>query len=206
MTNSFGNPWLKDIERIKSGRSARYGSYRLDKNEWVGEYPELILDIVKDAMTSEIFAAYPETHILYKQLASFHKISQDSIHLTAGIDGAIKNCFEVFTQAGSEVVTISPTYAMVDVYCKLFNVRQVVIEHEYDLSLDPAKIVQKINNSTSLVIIANPNSPTGQALTVDEIFTIFAPCDFLSKGTRPLVSSKTEVKFTSIAFCQASTD
>jgi histidinol-phosphate aminotransferase len=179
MTYLLGNPWLSKVERTKTIDFTRYGKYRLDKNEWVGEYPELITAVVKEALSSEIFAAYPETHSLYSELSLFHQISRDSIHLTAGIDGAIKNCFEVFTQPGSEVVTISPTYAMVDVYCRLFNVRQTKIEYDQNLCLEFDHIINTITSSTSLVIIANPNSPTGTAMPIEELSVICDKCNAL---------------------------
>ena len=127
MNHSYGNPWLINIRRTPNVDTTRLNSVRLDKNEWIGDYPNVVIEIVRDALRSEIFCAYPETYELYKELAHFHNKSVDCFHVTAGIDGAIKNCFEVFTRPDGEVVTISPTYAMVDIYCSLFRVKQVQV-------------------------------------------------------------------------------
>ena len=180
MNHHFGNPWLINIERTPNLEATRFGKYRLDKNEWIGEYPKVVTSIVGDALNSEIFCAYPETNILYEELAHFHNKPSDYFHVTAGIDGAIKNCFEVFTRAGDEVVTISPTYAMVDVYSSLFRVKQIQIEFAPDLSIDIERLIDFIGSQTSLVIIANPNSPTGTVMSQQELSIICQRCDDLN--------------------------
>ena len=180
MNHSYGNPWLTNVERTPNLDVTRLGKYRLDKNEWIGEYPSLVTKIVREALKSEVFCAYPETYGLYKDLARFHNKSIDCFHVTAGVDGAIKNCFEVFTHAGREVVTISPTYAMVDVYCGLFNVRQVQVKYESDLSINIEKITSLVGSQTSLVIIANPNSPTGTVISQQDLEVICQKCNDLS--------------------------
>ena len=48
-------------------------------------------------------------------------MSRDNILLTAGSDIAIKNCFELLIKKNDEILTIYPTYGMVDVYAKLFE-------------------------------------------------------------------------------------
>ena len=180
MNHYYGNPWLINIERTPSLNATRLGKYRLDKNEWIGKYPDLVAEIVRNALTDEVFCAYPETYGLYRELAYFHNKSIDYFHVTAGVDGAIKNCFEVFTQSGSEVVTISPTYAMVDVYCNLFRVKQVQVEYEPDLSIDLERILHFVGSQTKLVIIANPNSPTGTVISQKDLAIICQKCDDLN--------------------------
>lgn len=175
--NYFGNTWLSDIKRVDNTHSSRYGRVRLDKNEWIGSYPEAVAKTVREGLTSEVFAAYPETFSLIQKLAAHHRVSEESIHITAGVDGAIKNVFEVFTQPGAEVITINPTYAMVDVYCRLFNVHQLQVNFTSDLSLDTSILRSLICASTRLVIIANPNSPTGTVLPPNELYKLCECCN-----------------------------
>ena len=180
MNHYFGNPWLIDIERTPNLEGTRFGKYRLDKNEWIGDYPKIVTGIVRDALNSEVFCAYPETNRLYEELAYFHNKPANYFHVTAGIDGAIKNCFEVFTRAGDEVVTISPTYAMVDVYSSLFRVKQIQIKFAPDLSIDVERLIDIISSQTKLVIIANPNSPTGTVMSQKELSIICQQCNDLN--------------------------
>ena len=50
---------------------------------------------------------------------------------------------------------------MVDVYAKIFRANQKKIYYKEQLNLDISKILKNINKKTKLIILANPNSPTG---------------------------------------------
>jgi len=93
--------------------------------------------------------------------------------LTAGSDMAIRNCFELLVRSGDKIITIFPTYGMVDVYAKLFEAKQVKIHFNNKLELDINKLIKEINYKTKLIIIANPNSPTGTIIENRQLIEIF---------------------------------
>ena len=53
-----------------------------------------------------------------------------------------------------------------------FLAKQIKINCEKDLTFNHKKICKHINKKTSLVIIANPNSPTGKIINKKEILII----------------------------------
>jgi histidinol-phosphate aminotransferase len=61
---------------------------------------------------------------------------------------------------------------MVDVYAKLFGANQVKINFNKKLELDINKLIGKIDYKTKLIIIANPNSPTGTVIKNKQIVNI----------------------------------
>ena len=67
---------------------------------------------------------YPNLKNLYNLISKKNKVRKENIIITAGSDIAIKNCFELLVQKNDEVITIHPTYGMVDVYAKLFEAKQ----------------------------------------------------------------------------------
>ena len=105
-------------------------------------------------------------------LADQYKISIKNIILTAGSDLAIKNTFELFYKKNKKVITISPTFAMVDIYCKIFKTKQVKIGYNKNLELNINYLYKSIDKNTCLIILANPNSPTGTLLENDVIEVI----------------------------------
>ena len=50
---------------------------------------------------------------------------------------------------------------MVDVYAKVFETNQIKIGYDKNLILDYSKILKSIDKSISMIMLANPNSPTG---------------------------------------------
>ena len=58
---------------------------------------------------------------------------------------------------------------MVDVYCKIANAKKVSINYDKKLNLDINYILQNINKSISLIVLANPNSPTGTLISMKNI-------------------------------------
>jgi histidinol-phosphate aminotransferase len=169
---SFLKVWIDAVYRVRGTTPSRLDSLRLDKNERTTRFNDSFFSRVVSKLRHEHLTAYPETEPLYDKLANILNISRDQIVLTAGSDAGIKNCFELAVERGSEVITISPTFAMVDIYAQLFGVKQIKIGYSSDLTFQSDAMLNAITQNTSLIIIANPNSPTGTLLSNNEIESI----------------------------------
>ena len=172
--NINGKEWLKDVHRIRESKDTRFDKLRLDKNEWISEFPDQILEIIKNKFKVEHLIAYPETQSLYTKIAEHHNIKFKNIIITTGIDGGIKNCFDLFITSQSKVVTIEPTFAMVEIYCQLYNCQQIKIKYDENLKLDTEELLNELNEDIDLLIIANPNSPTGTIISQELLQTILS--------------------------------
>ena len=159
--NINGKEWLSDVHRTKEEKNTRFDKLRLDKNEWISEFPNEIMEVIKNKLRVEHILAYPETYALYSKIAEHHHLTSENIVITTGIDGGIRNCFDLFVNQNSKVVTVDPTFAMVEIYCQLYNAQQIKIKYNSKLELDVENLLTKIESDVSLLIIANPNSPTG---------------------------------------------
>ena len=155
------NKWIGKIHREGILSKSRYEKLCLDKNERVTNFSKSFFNQFVSKINSKRIIAYPEVWKLYYALANLHRIKTNQLFLTAGIDGAIKNCFELFVAKRGKVITLNPTFAMVDIYCKIFNAKRFNINYNGKLKLNVNYLIQSIDRKTSLVIIANPNSPTG---------------------------------------------
>ncbi len=153
--------WLKNISRMRGEDFSRSKYLRLDKNERVINFPISFLNLIKKNISSYHLSAYPDIEKIYKILSKTLKISKEMLVITPGSDIAIKTCFELFSDKKKKIITISPTFGMVDVYAKLFNLKQVKIGYKKNFTLDTDKLLKSLNKNISFVIIANPNSPTG---------------------------------------------
>ena len=161
--------WIGGVNRIKNNADSRYKKVCLDKNERIDKFKKGFFKKIISKINSESINCYPEVWSLYKSLSQLHKIKTNQIVITAGIDGAIKSCFELFVSRGDKVVILNPTFAMVDIYCKIYGAKKIVINYDKEINLDINKLIKSINRKISLVIIANPNSPTGTLISSPDI-------------------------------------
>ena len=152
---------IKKIWRMKPEEETRFGKIRLDKNERIAPFSDGFWQDILADITQELVQAYPEVLPLYKKLSDFHGMSVDNFLLTAGSDAAIKHCFEAFVSPGDKVIYPKPTFAMVSVYGELYGGEMEGVGYDRNLQLNINNLLNSINDKTSLIILANPNSPTG---------------------------------------------
>ena len=167
---------LRSIKRKRNPLYSRLKKIRLEKNERISRYNPKFFREIKLCLKSEHISAYPEVEELYKILAKKLSVSVDMIVFTAGSDIAIKNCFELLISPGDEVITLNPTYGMVDIYSRLYQAKQIKINYDKNLTLDKIKLFESINKKTNLVILANPNSPTGTIIDEKSLLKVVKLC------------------------------
>ncbi len=157
------------IERPRGVLQTRVHSLRLDKNERVIPFPNEFWKDILSSIRPEHLLALPEVEPLYDDLAKFLSLTRDNIVITPGSDAAIRNIFELFVMPGDKVLILEPTFQMVPVYMNIFSAIPVKIKYNSKLEISLENIFRAINEDVSLLIIANPNSPTGTILSIDII-------------------------------------
>jgi histidinol-phosphate aminotransferase len=152
---------IAKIWRPAPEEQSRLGKIRLDKNERVTPFPIAFWQSALDEVTQEIVQACPEVWPLYKKLADMHSLSIEHFLLTAGSDAGIRHCFEAFVAPGDKVLYPEPTFAMVPVYGALYGADMDAVGYDSHLNLNVGYLIGQIDEKTALIILANPNSPTG---------------------------------------------
>lgn len=161
---------LKNLNHIKRNNAnvlSRYKLLRLDKNERTSKFPKKFIKLLKKKLTSENLLVYPEYSLFYKLLSREHGLKTDYFLCTAGIDYGLRNCIELF--GNKKILVLNPTFAMIDVYCKIYKKKIIKINYNKNVELNKKKLFNSISNKLSLIIISNPNSPTGTFLKLNEI-------------------------------------
>ena len=93
----------------------------LDKNECSDpDMQNIVFDALSKVTVNEIYS-YPNLDNLYKKLENFVGVSSDNLLITNGSDGAIRSCFEATIEPGDKIVLTRPTFAMYDVYSKIYG-------------------------------------------------------------------------------------
>ena len=162
--------WTKLIERKKT-------KVWVDKNENSDEFlGKINLANLKKITKNDIFS-YPDLGKLYLLLSKNLKINYRNILITNGADGAIKLVFDTFTHKKKLVVLrFEPSFAMYKIYSKIFSTKDIVINYKKkndEPEIKQDEIIKKIKKfKPNLLLLANPNSPTGTLLNKKEIINI----------------------------------
>ena len=178
-TNKFQKlDWASKIYRVRGPRNSRFRKIRLDKNEKPNDHEVKFFKSIKKKLKHEHLTAYPETEKLYDLIAKKFSLKRKSLVLTPGSDAGIKSCLDLCVEKSDHIITIDPTFAMVDMSRKIKRVKQIKIKYDQNLKLDIKKILKIIRNKKiSLVIIANPNSPTGTIVPQKTLLNLVKVCE-----------------------------
>ncbi len=153
--------WLKKIHRLNPDIVDRSKYLRLDKNERVISFEKKLINFLKKKIDTFNLSAYPNTFRIKKLIANRIKVKEQMIYLSAGSDISLKTCFELFTKKNDKIIITSPTFGMVNVYSDIYGLKAIKIGYDKNLELNYKKLFQNLTKKISLIILANPNSPTG---------------------------------------------
>jgi histidinol-phosphate aminotransferase len=152
---------IDQIKRLRGTFATRYESTRLDANERISPFNNKFIKNIKKKINSNHFTAYPEIEEIYDLLSKKFNLERLNFLITAGSDAAIRHCFELFTEPKSKIITLNPTFGMYDVYAKSFRTKQIKVNYNSNLELDINFLIKSIDKDISMIMMANPNSPTG---------------------------------------------
>ena len=152
---------LDKLFRNRGQLETRKNFLRLEKNEKTTPFNNKVVNFLKKNISSFHITGYPEIEKVYLNLSKYLKVKKENLVITGGADLGIKNCFELFTKSGDRIISISPTFAMIDIYSSLFEVKQEKFSFDKNLQLNFKKIEKKIGPKIKMIIISNPNNPTG---------------------------------------------
>jgi histidinol-phosphate aminotransferase len=162
------NPLLSQIHRLREGGSERIGFIGLDRNERISDLPPEVVDEIRERIGSNTLTTYPVTKPLHDAVAQSLGVGSDQVLLTPGSDAAVKAFFHVYSEPGTTAVMLEPSYAMYPIYAQMFGTRPRPIPFAADLTVNREELLAAVDDDVRLVLLANPNQPTGTVLS-DEL-------------------------------------
>lgn len=159
---------MKDYSPQQEGRK---GKLRLDLNEnTMGCSPKVVEALSR--ITAEDLSVYPEYGEFKMKLARYLGISAQELALSNGSDEAIKAVMETYIEKGNEIILPVPTFSMFGVYASMASANVVEIPYNEDLSFPTKEVLGRISGNTKMVVLVNPNNPTGTAIKDEDILRI----------------------------------
>jgi histidinol-phosphate aminotransferase len=174
---------------------------RLDFNEnTIGCSPRVLARM--RALDAETLARYPDREPVERKVARFLGLDAAQLLLTNGVDEAIHLLCSTYLEAGAEAIIVMPTFAMYSIFAQAQGAQVIEVRSGQDFEFPTESLLAKISPLTRLIAVANPNNPTGAAvsgslllqvanaapqaaLLVDEAYFEFHGETLLTHPTRP---------------------
>ncbi|WP_347312837.1 histidinol-phosphate transaminase [Defluviimonas sp. SAOS-178_SWC] len=167
---------LDDIPGYGRGRAGQTVSFRhrLGSNE----APDAPSPSVQAAVAAAFAGVnrYPDLRgeTLSEALVRRHGLSPDAVAVGAGSIVILDQLIRAWCDPGDEVVTPWRSYEAYPILAALAGARMVEVPLDGSARLDPAKLLAAVGPRCRVVLICNPNNPTGTALSEDAIDALLA--------------------------------
>ncbi len=188
LVNITGYAASKSVEEVAA--SARFpinGVIKLDANE----NPYGCSPKVMEALSKyDSFSVYPDAgqRELRKLLEGYVGVGAEHIVASGGSDQMIGLIMQLFVSPGDEVINCPPTFDIFRFAVVLCNGRLVEVPRDENYNVDVAAVKKAITKKTKLILLVNPNNPTGTPTPQKDIL------ELLDTGV-PVLADEAYVEF-----------
>jgi len=107
----------------------------------------------------------PDCGALKEALAAHYDVDKQNVFVGNGSDEVLALTFMAFFRQPHPLLLPETTYSFYDVYCNLYDIeyQQIPLSEDFSINLDDYQA------PNAGIIFANPNAPTGRALSLTEI-------------------------------------
>jgi histidinol-phosphate aminotransferase len=135
---------------------------RLDMNEsTTGCSPRVLAKL--RSLDARTLALYPRRESGEKLVADFLGVDTAQLLLTNGADEAIDLLCRAYLEPGNEIIIVVPAFAMYEVFAQTEDAKVVRVPTGPEFSFPLQGILNALTANTRMVVLCNPNNPTGLA-------------------------------------------
>lgn len=158
------------LEAYRSPIISRAG-LSLDLNENAAGCSPRVLARLR-SLTARDVALYPEREAGERRVADFLGVQPDQVLLTNGIDDGLYLLTATYLGSGDEMLFADPTFVMYPLCGQVAGGQLVRVQAGEDLAFPAGKMLERISPRTRLIMIANPNNPTGMLTPRADLLSI----------------------------------
>jgi len=150
-------PAAGTTEPVRSGQSA---TIHLNNNENAYGPSESVLAAIRSGMTTA--NRYPEagSDELIERIAQFHHVKAEQVIVGCGSTEVLQAAALTFLGPGKKLVQALPTYEAMEYYARSSGAEVVSLPLTRRFAHDLDAMLARVDGSTGLVYICNPNNPT----------------------------------------------
>lgn len=161
---------LTRLEAYVPGEQPKDKRYiKLNTNESPYPPPSVVAEAVgKQEIEDLRLYSDPECSVLKRKLANLYGLDTENVFISNGSDEVLNFAFMAYSDKGAIFPDI--TYGFYSVFADLYGVDAEIIPLNDDFTIN----VDAFCGKNKLVVIANPNAPTGIALGLDTVEKIIS--------------------------------
>ncbi|MFA6552733.1 MAG: histidinol-phosphate transaminase [Candidatus Paceibacterota bacterium] len=169
--NPFANEQIRKMGYYSpplEGRS-KYKGFLLDFNERTVPVSKKITKALADFANGKRVQVYPEYGDICKIIAKYSDLDASQVMITNGSDQGIDLIFRTFTKKNDKVIINFPTFPMFKQCADIAGNNVVSINYDKNLRFPFEKVIKAIDRSVKMIVICNPNNPTGTLVDLTDI-------------------------------------
>jgi histidinol-phosphate aminotransferase len=154
----------KTVSALSPYRSpiASRARLNLDLNESMAGCSPRVLARLRSLSAKEL-SFYPKREDGEQLVANFVGVAPEQVLLTNGMDEALSLLFTTYLDPGEELLFADPTFGMYSMLGEALGAKVTRLQPPEDLKLPVGDLLANISEGTRVIVIANPNNPTGLA-------------------------------------------
>lgn len=160
-----------DLNQLPTYESnTHYAEIIVDANESPANLPTVVLEKINKLIMDYPFNRYPQINAydLRVRIANKYSLTPENVQVSNGSSSLLSAFCQMF--AGRKIMYPEPSFSMYQVYIKLAQAQGIPYLLEEDFSLDTQSLIEQINREQpDMVILCNPNNPTGNFTRIEAI-------------------------------------
>ena len=161
------SPYKPPLEGRREGRYLL-----LDFNEMTIESSPKVKKALREFADSGRIQVYPEYGDLTEKIAQYAGVESSQVLVTNGSDQAIDIIFRAFVEKGDKIIIPSPSFTMFYQAASIQGVEILKPLYREDLSFPTEEVLELIDSDIKLLVLCNPNNPTGTAISQGDFLKI----------------------------------
>jgi len=164
---------VKEMSAYSAPMEGRAIFRRFDFNESTIDPSPKVKDALRKFIDSGKLNTYPHDYpLLQKKISEYVGVDENCIRITDGADGAIEAVGFACLEKGDKVIIPSPSFGMFYIPSGIEGTQIIKPEYGDNMEFPTDKVLSEIDDKTKLIIICNPNNPTGTLVKKQDIIKI----------------------------------
>ncbi|CAG1021147.1 partial Histidinol-phosphate aminotransferase, partial [Methylococcales bacterium] len=147
---------------------------RLDLNENTQPLPGHVNAALKRLVDEQSLQMYPNYAHFLPKLSQYANVGVENLVITNGSDQAIHIILTAFLGKGDTMLIVQPEFPIFTQSAQIIGARIMGMPFNQDMSFPFEKFYDAITEDIRLIVIINPNNPTGTLVSLEQIEKILS--------------------------------
>ncbi len=165
-------PWYHRIKPYKTDDIAMAWQNRELHRMFVNENPVEPTEKIVEAVTNAVRLGnrYPDNGVrIRKKIAEMHGVGPDNVYIGNGSSENIELMCRLFLAPGDEILLPNPIFSLYEIRALNVGAHVISVDVTPDMQYDTDAMLSAITPRTRLMVLCNPNNPTGVFIPDEDI-------------------------------------